>query len=107
MSAQANLAGLFPPAENQKWDRTFNWQPIPVHAISASEDYILATSKQCDRFDYLMSDHLNRTNYKGLFKKHRKLLKYLETHSGAKIETLKDLLLLYDTIKLEKDKGKR
>lgn len=107
MSAQSNLAGMFPPSDDQIWNENFRWQPIPVHSIAAPDDYILATSKQCDRFDFMMSNYLNKTNYKRLFKKHRSLFNYLEIHSGKKMATLKDLLLLYDTLTVERLKGKR
>uniref|UniRef100_A0A670JLI6 acid phosphatase n=1 Tax=Podarcis muralis TaxID=64176 RepID=A0A670JLI6_PODMU len=38
MSAEANLAGLFPPKGNQIWNKEILWQPIPVHTVPRSDD---------------------------------------------------------------------
>lgn len=34
MSCQSNLAGLFPPTEDEMFEDGLYWQPIPVHPIS-------------------------------------------------------------------------
>ncbi|KAM5248161.1 lysosomal acid phosphatase isoform 3-T3 [Ctenodactylus gundi] len=38
MSAEANLAGLFPPGGTQLFNPNISWQPIPVHTVPVSED---------------------------------------------------------------------
>jgi len=41
MSAEANLAGLYPPRdERSQWNPDLNWQPIPVHSKSDSIDNV-------------------------------------------------------------------
>lgn len=45
MSAQATLAGLFSPIKSQVWNDKLLWQPIAVHSIPKSLDYILILSK--------------------------------------------------------------
>lgn len=40
MSAQANLAGLFPPSDGEKFDQSIGWQPIPVHTVPRDIDVV-------------------------------------------------------------------
>lgn len=37
MSAASNLAGLFPPKGDQRWDQSLEWQPIPIHTVPQAE----------------------------------------------------------------------
>ncbi|XP_075008365.1 lysosomal acid phosphatase isoform X2 [Calonectris borealis] len=38
MSAEANLAGLYPPEAPQMFNPNISWQPIPVHTVPESEE---------------------------------------------------------------------
>lgn len=38
MSAQANMAGLYPPDEQQTWREDIKWQPIPIHTKPVADD---------------------------------------------------------------------
>jgi len=40
MTAEANLAGLFPPQGSQVWNDELLWQPVPVHTVPVDTDYV-------------------------------------------------------------------
>ena len=40
MSAYCNLAGLYPPDNDQRFNQSLDWQPIPVHTRPAKEDNV-------------------------------------------------------------------
>lgn len=44
MSAEANLAGLFPPNGMQRFNPNISWQPIPVHTVPIAEDRVRLAS---------------------------------------------------------------
>lgn len=46
MSAEANLAGLFPPSEVQRFNPNISWQPIPVHTVPITEDRVRLASSE-------------------------------------------------------------
>lgn len=104
MSALATLAGLFPPNEDEKFIEHLNWQTIPVHTFPAANDYLLASQRKCDRFDLEMQQFISQSYYRQLFKTYKKLITYLREKSGLKMQTLMDLMLLYDTLNVEQFK---
>lgn len=44
MSAEANLAGLFPPNGMQRFNPNISWQPIPVHTVPITQDKVRLAS---------------------------------------------------------------
>ena len=52
MSAESNLAGLYPPVK--RWNADINWQPIPVHTVPQSEDALLSSHAECPRLMVLI-----------------------------------------------------
>lgn len=96
MSAQAYIAGLYPPSESDVWHSHLRWQPIPVHIPS---DHIIDI-KNCPAY----YDVIKKTWYE-LFRKFETIngdvLENISKNSGLNITNLGNLLHLYDTLTIE------
>lgn len=103
MSGQANLAGLYPPNENQMWEDGLSWQPIPVHTMPEDEDDIVAMHKSCPKYDKLKQDLLNSDYVNNLLKANQDLLDLVTEKGGQDCKTLVDVEYFHDTLKIEKE----
>lgn len=101
MSAQANMAGLFPPKPSHVWNKDLKWQPIPIHTIPESEDYVLAGEKQCNKYQWALKKFEQTNEYLDLIRNYKDLYEYLEKYSGKKMRTPVDVLNLYDALRIE------
>ncbi|OXU18976.1 hypothetical protein TSAR_000201 [Trichomalopsis sarcophagae] len=100
MSAEANLAGLYPPNGDQMWDIQ-SWMPIPVHTIPEAEDGLLSGKKYCDRYSYELQRVINSPEFKNIDKQNAKLYLYLSEKSGKSISNLENLEFLYNVLYIE------
>ncbi|XP_015610426.1 prostatic acid phosphatase [Cephus cinctus] len=101
MSAEANLAGLYPPKDKQIWDNDIKWMPIPIHTIPEKQDNLLAAKKYCPKYDYEIEKLKNSPEIQRINKENEKLYIYLTEHSGKKIDSLESIEYLYDTLSIE------
>ncbi|XP_014203542.1 prostatic acid phosphatase [Copidosoma floridanum] len=99
MSAESNLAGLYPPFGNQEWDIK-RWMPIPVHTTPVEED-MLSGNKYCERYNYELENVNKSPEMVEINKKNEELYKYLSKMSGSSINSLETLLFLYNTLFIE------
>lgn len=100
MSAEVNLAGLYPPVKEQIWD-IIKWMPIPVHTVPENQDNVLSAKKYCPRYEYELKRVLNSPEMKRLNKQNAKLYAYLTENSGNEISSLETIEHLYDTLYIE------
>lgn len=101
MSAEVNLAGLYPPEGNQVWDPELKWQPVPIHTMPENEDAILATKKPCPKYD-LMLKNLQKTKYfKDIDHQLHDLYAYLTRYSGTTVSSVEEVEYLYNTLFIE------
>ncbi|KAF7247924.1 Lysosomal acid phosphatase [Varanus komodoensis] len=67
MSAQVNLAGMYPPTGSQSWNSAIYWQPIPVHTYCIM--HITASAYPCKNpepwLPWNIDDREKLTNGKG------------------------------------------
>ncbi|XP_050314999.1 prostatic acid phosphatase [Anthonomus grandis grandis] len=101
MSAESNLAGLFPPVDTDVWLGGFPWQPIPIHSIPETMDAVLAAKKPCQRYDNLMRKLFETPYFRNISHINHDLYAYLSRYSGSTVTNLKQLEYLYNTLKIE------
>lgn len=101
MSAESNLAGFFPPEADEIWNEQLLWQPLPVHTIPETSDYVLAAKKPCSRYTYALKQYKKTAEYKEILERCQPIFKYLEEKSGKSIHTTDDAQFLYDTLWIE------
>lgn len=77
------MAGLFPPKNDEIWNEELNWQPIPVHVIPSSDDYMLQGTRQCSRISYDLANYLtDGDRYKQFIENNQPLLEFVKEQSG-------------------------
>lgn len=104
-SAQVTTCGLFPPNGSQVWNENIHWQPVPIHTIPTTLDYVLAVRKPCDHLNYIMNKYVNSTEYSAIFDKYQTLLEALRTYTGSELQTLHDIFFLESKLFIEISKG--
>ncbi|XP_061443479.1 prostatic acid phosphatase-like [Rhineura floridana] len=108
MSAEANLAGLFPPTCSETWNQKIRWQPIPVHTVPRSMEKLLYYPIQgCPKFYQLLKETFGSREVQGELKGHMRFLTKLASHMGYDLKTLLDvnnhkLWNVYDTLLIQK-----
>ncbi|XP_074811505.1 lysosomal acid phosphatase isoform X2 [Natator depressus] len=64
MSAEANLAGLYPPQGQQVFNPNVSWQPIPVHSVPDSGEKLLKFPlSPCPRYEQLQNETRQSAEY--------------------------------------------
>ncbi|XP_069068019.1 lysosomal acid phosphatase-like isoform X2 [Pleurodeles waltl] len=105
MSAEANLAGMYPPTGEQIWNDTIPWQPIPVHTVPLSEDQLLRFPlENCDCFEKLRNGTVNSSQFQKLIEPYKVFLKDIFNDTGYSEDMLINegkLWFVYDTLLCE------
>ncbi|NWS40217.1 PPAP phosphatase, partial [Probosciger aterrimus] len=77
MSAQASLAGLYPPTQDQIWNPGILWQPIPVHTVPLSHDRLLYLPfSHCPKYNELLRETFATRDFQRQLKQYR--VKYFQ-----------------------------
>ncbi|NXU51296.1 PPAP phosphatase, partial [Turnix velox] len=72
MSAQASLAGLYPPTKGQIWNSRILWQPIPVHTVPLSHDNLLHLPfSHCPKYNELLRQTFATRDFQRAFKQYK------------------------------------
>ncbi|MEJ1278435.1 acid phosphatase 2 lysosomal [Cricetulus griseus] len=99
MSAEANLAGLFPPSEVQRFNANISWQPIPVHTVPVTEDRLLKFPLgPCPRYEQLQNETRQTPEYQNKSIQNAQFLDMVANETGLTNLTLETIWNVYDTL---------
>lgn len=101
MSAMSNLAGLYPPISEQRWNPDIQWQPIPVHTLPESLDELVAAKKSCPAYDYALKKYKKSEDFVNLNKRFQWLYEYLTSNAGRKIDSPTGVQNLFNNLFIE------
>ncbi|XP_028340485.1 lysosomal acid phosphatase isoform X4 [Physeter macrocephalus] len=104
MSAEANLAGLFPPDGMQRFNPNISWQPIPIHTVPIAEDRLLKFPLgPCPRFEQLQNETRRTPEYQNESIQNAQFLDMVANETGLTDLTLETVWNVYDTLFCEHD----
>jgi len=103
MSAEANLAGLFAPVGSQVWNKNLLWQPIPVHTVNVTYDYLISggVPANCPAYYNAYNAYLQSNQIRQFDKSIQSVYNYLTTSLGTPINNWLTVLLIRDTLLCE------
>ncbi|XP_068165181.1 lysosomal acid phosphatase [Antennarius striatus] len=98
MSAESNLAGLYPPIGQQVFTPDLKWQPIPVHTVSQTNERLLKFPlNDCPRYDQLMNETRQTEEYQNTVTKYQDVIDYVSNKTGLST-SVSNVWSVYDTL---------
>ncbi|XP_031588215.1 lysosomal acid phosphatase [Oreochromis aureus] len=99
MSAEANLAGLYPPSGQQVFNPDLKWQPIPVHTVPQSEERLLSFPlKDCPRYQQLMNETEHTEEFLNVTATYQNIIELVRNKTGLNNTTVETVWSVYDTL---------
>ncbi|XP_021441518.2 lysosomal acid phosphatase isoform X1 [Oncorhynchus mykiss] len=99
MSAEANLAGLYPPNGSQVFNPSLEWQPIPVHTVPQDEERLLSFPiLGCPRYKILMIETERTEKYLNMTFLYKDLIATVREKTGLKNTTIETVWSVHDTL---------
>jgi len=100
-SANLVLAGMFPPADNQIWNKDLLWQPIAVHSIPRNVDDLIYAEIACGRYPVARKEFEQSPEIKSMIEQNEELFEYLEEHTGQPVRRIVQLRDIYEALNIE------
>ncbi|XP_077302099.1 lysosomal acid phosphatase-like [Arctopsyche grandis] len=104
MSAEANLAGMFPINETEAPIPGLLWQPIPIHTMPQDEDHVLMIAL-CPKFDVEQQKFFDSPFFQKLNEGFQQYYRYVTNHTGRYIDNIVDMSYIYDNLHIEEMNG--
>ncbi|XP_035274380.1 lysosomal acid phosphatase isoform X3 [Anguilla anguilla] len=99
MSAEANLAGMYPPNGSQIVNPDLKWQPIPVHTVPQEEDRLLSFPlPNCPRFNILLNETMQTEAYRNVTTYYKDFIEMLRNKTGLKDASVETVWSVHDTL---------
>ncbi|KJH46140.1 histidine acid phosphatase [Dictyocaulus viviparus] len=98
MSAQANMAGLFPPSKSEIWDDKLDWQPVPIHSVPKVIDKELYEDIDCPTASSEFLRVKKSEVVRQMERENEDLIKYLGENSKIPNFDIDKLRVVYDNI---------
>ncbi|KAM4666254.1 lysosomal acid phosphatase isoform 1-T1 [Amazona ochrocephala] len=99
MSAEANLAGMYPPEGAQIFNPNISWQPIPVHTVDRSDERLLKFPlTPCPRYEQLQNETRHSAVYINKTKENWQFLQMVANKTGIRDVSLEGVWSVYDTL---------
>ncbi|XP_053149584.1 lysosomal acid phosphatase-like [Hemicordylus capensis] len=99
MSAEANLAALYPPKGQQVFNPNVSWQPIPVHTVPDSVEQLLKFPlSHCPRYEQLQNETRQTAEYINKTTQNMQFLKMVANMTGIQEISLESVWSIYDTL---------
>ncbi|XP_025024554.1 lysosomal acid phosphatase isoform X3 [Python bivittatus] len=103
MSAEANLAGLYPPEGQQVFNPNISWQPIPVHTVPDHMEQLLRFPlSPCPRYEQLQNETRQTPEYINKTIQNMQFLKMVANMTGIQDVSLESVWSVYDALFCEK-----
>ncbi|XP_053304332.1 lysosomal acid phosphatase [Spea bombifrons] len=103
MSAEANLAGLYPPAGSQVFNPNISWQPIPVDTVPDSRDRLLKYPiLPCPKYLQLQEETRHSSEYIKKTKDNLEFLQMVANETGLSDCSLESVWSISDILFCEK-----
>lgn len=96
MSAQAYIAGLYPPSETDQWSNQIHWQPIPVHPLPNH----LLEIKNCPVYFDTVAKSLDE-QFQQFISSNKDIVESVSKYAGLNSTDMTQLALVYDTLYIE------
>ncbi|XP_071371105.1 lysosomal acid phosphatase isoform X2 [Centroberyx affinis] len=102
MSAEANLAGLYPPSGQQIFKSDLKWQPIPVHTVPQDQERLLSFPLgDCPRYKQLMNETEHTEEFINVTNIYKDIIEMVRNETGLNKTNVESVWSVYDTLYCE------